>query len=72
MDELVLTRRRQIGENIRAARRRAHLTQEEVARRAGIERHTLNRIEGRSCCGSPRHPHPHCRGHRRTARTAGP
>ncbi|MFF4390308.1 helix-turn-helix domain-containing protein [Streptomyces sp. NPDC001552] len=43
---MVLTRRRQIGENIRAARRRAHLTQEEVARRAGIERHTLNRIEG--------------------------
>ncbi|WP_328787807.1 helix-turn-helix domain-containing protein [Streptomyces sp. NBC_00273] len=43
---MVLTRRRQIGENIRAARRRAHLIQEEVAPRAGIERHTLNRIEG--------------------------
>jgi transcriptional regulator with XRE-family HTH domain len=43
--EWVLARRREIGDNIRAARTRAGLTQEQVAHQAGIERHTLNRIE---------------------------
>nr|WSX48909.1 helix-turn-helix domain-containing protein [Streptomyces sp. NBC_00974] len=44
--EWVLARRRKTGDNIRTARRQADLTQEQVALRAGIERPTLNRIEG--------------------------
>jgi transcriptional regulator with XRE-family HTH domain len=41
----VLTRRQAIGEAIRAARRSAGLTQEEVGLRTGIERNNINRIE---------------------------
>lgn len=41
----VLTRRRAIGDEIRAARRAAGLTQEQVALAAGIERHNYGRIE---------------------------
>ena len=42
----VLARRRRIGEQIRAARLRANLTQEQVADRAGgLDRATYNRIE---------------------------
>ncbi|MCX5201029.1 helix-turn-helix domain-containing protein [Streptomyces sp. NBC_00237] len=41
----VLTRRQAIGENIRAARRAAGLTQEQVGLATGIERNNVNRIE---------------------------
>lgn len=41
----VLTRRRTIGEQIRAARAAAHLTQETLAERVGLDRKTVNRIE---------------------------
>ncbi|MDX2759158.1 helix-turn-helix transcriptional regulator [Streptomyces europaeiscabiei] len=41
----VVTRRRAIGENIRAARRDASLTQESVALRSGLDRASYNRIE---------------------------
>lgn len=41
----VLTRRRVIGDRIRAARLQRDLTQEQVAMRTGIDRATYNRIE---------------------------
>ncbi|MFD8937342.1 helix-turn-helix domain-containing protein [Streptomyces sp. NPDC059578] len=41
----VLTRRRAIGDRIRAARRAARLSQERLAERAGMDRQALNRIE---------------------------
>jgi transcriptional regulator with XRE-family HTH domain len=41
----VLARRRVIGERIREARRRAHLTQEAVANRIGIDRPSIVEIE---------------------------
>lgn len=41
----VLARRRDIGDNIRAVRERANLTQEAVALRCDLQRHNLNRIE---------------------------
>lgn len=41
----VLARRRAIGDQIRAARLYASLTQETVAERAGMDRATYNRIE---------------------------
>lgn len=41
----VLTRRQQIGDQIRAARLYANLTQEEVANRIGMDRPSYNRIE---------------------------
>ncbi|WP_028814419.1 helix-turn-helix domain-containing protein [Streptomyces flavidovirens] len=41
----VIARRRAIGEQIRAARLWANLTQEEVANRTGMDRATYNRIE---------------------------
>jgi transcriptional regulator with XRE-family HTH domain len=41
----VLSRRRAIGESIRAARHQASLTQEAVALRAGVDRASYNRIE---------------------------
>ncbi|MFE5658393.1 helix-turn-helix domain-containing protein [Streptomyces sp. NPDC056517] len=44
-DEWVIARRRQIGDNIREARRARRLSQEAVALAAGIERPTLVRIE---------------------------
>ncbi|MFF5285164.1 helix-turn-helix domain-containing protein [Streptomyces sp. NPDC013171] len=44
-DEWVVARRREIGDNIRDARRDRNLSQEAVALAAGIERPTLVRIE---------------------------
>ncbi|PVD01361.1 helix-turn-helix transcriptional regulator [Streptomyces sp. CS014] len=41
----VITRRRAIGDRIRAARREAGLTQEQVALRVPMDRATYNRIE---------------------------
>lgn len=41
----VLTRRRAVGDQMRAARLDANLTQETVALRANIDRATYNRIE---------------------------
>lgn len=41
----VLARRRAIGDQIRAARLHANLTQEAVANIAGMDRPTYNRIE---------------------------
>ncbi|GGU13454.1 helix-turn-helix domain-containing protein [Streptomyces violascens] len=41
----VLTRRRVVGERIRAARLHASLTQQGVCERTGIDRATYNRIE---------------------------
>lgn len=43
--EWVLARRRQIGDQIRAARLRANLTQEQVAHAIPMDRATYNRIE---------------------------
>ncbi|MER6250301.1 hypothetical protein ABT224_02725 [Streptomyces sp. NPDC001584] len=40
--------------------------------RAGIERHTLNRIKGGHASGPSRRTHPHCGRHRGTARASGP
>ncbi|MET7391717.1 helix-turn-helix domain-containing protein [Streptomyces sp. NPDC005529] len=44
-DEWVLARRRIIGEQIRAIRRAAHITQEALAERCGMDRQAINRIE---------------------------
>ena len=41
----VLARRRAIGDQIRAARLHANLTQQGLAERAGMERQAINRIE---------------------------
>ncbi|MFK0062603.1 helix-turn-helix domain-containing protein [Streptomyces werraensis] len=41
----VLTRRRQIGDRIRAARTGRKLSQETLAELAGLDRKTINRIE---------------------------
>lgn len=41
----VLTRRRQIGDRIRAARTSRKLPQEKLAERIGVDRKTVNRIE---------------------------
>ncbi|MCP3817847.1 helix-turn-helix domain-containing protein [Streptomyces sp. A3M-1-3] len=41
----VLARRRQIGDQIRAARLHANLTQQTVAERTGMDRDTYGRIE---------------------------
>ncbi|MEU8756194.1 helix-turn-helix transcriptional regulator [Streptomyces chartreusis] len=41
----VLTRRRAIGDRIRAARLDANLTQERLAELSGMDRQTINRIE---------------------------
>ncbi|WP_267244334.1 helix-turn-helix domain-containing protein [Streptomyces sp. PR69] len=43
--EWVRSRRRAVGEQIRATRLRANLTQEAVALRIGMDRATYNRIE---------------------------
>ncbi len=43
--ERVLARRRAIGDNIRAARLKARLTQEAVGLRAGMDLASYNRIE---------------------------
>ncbi|MDQ0943249.1 helix-turn-helix domain-containing protein [Streptomyces sp. V1I1] len=44
-DTWVLNRRRQIGDQIRAARLYANLTQEAVANQIGMDRPSYNRIE---------------------------
>jgi len=41
----VLTRRREIGANIRAAREAAKLSQEKLGELTGLDRKTVNRIE---------------------------
>lgn len=41
----VLTRRREIGDNVRAARERKKLTQEKLGELVGLDRKTINRIE---------------------------
>lgn len=43
--EWVVSRRRAIGDQIRAARRDAKLTQEKLAELAGMDRQAINRIE---------------------------
>ncbi|MEU0133414.1 helix-turn-helix transcriptional regulator [Streptomyces sp. NPDC006296] len=45
LPDWVPARRRAVGDNVRAARTRAGLTQEGLAGRAGIDRKTVNRIE---------------------------
>ena len=45
MPDWVLERRRAIGDNIRAERKRQQLTQERLSERAGLDRKTVNRIE---------------------------
>ncbi|MGJ5831450.1 helix-turn-helix domain-containing protein [Streptomyces ossamyceticus] len=44
-DDWVFDRRRAVGEQIRAARLRANLTQEKLAELAGLDRQAVNRIE---------------------------
>lgn len=41
----VLTRRRAIGDTVRAARLERRLTQEKLGERVGLDRKTVNRIE---------------------------
>jgi transcriptional regulator with XRE-family HTH domain len=41
----VVARRRAVGEHIRAARKRAKLSQERLAENAGLDRQAVNRIE---------------------------
>lgn len=43
--EWVLARRRALGENLRAARKAAKLSQEALAELAGLDRQAINRIE---------------------------
>lgn len=45
LPDWVPVRRRTIGDNVRAARTAAGLTQEGLAGRAGIDRKTVNRLE---------------------------
>ncbi|KAB2976063.1 helix-turn-helix transcriptional regulator [Streptomyces sp. SS1-1] len=45
LPEWVLTRRREIGDHIRAARTAAKLSQEQLAERVDLDRKTINRIE---------------------------
>ncbi|MFD5631566.1 MULTISPECIES: helix-turn-helix domain-containing protein [Streptomycetaceae] len=44
-DDWVIARRRAVGQNLRAARRAARLTQEELAELSGLDRQAVNRIE---------------------------
>jgi transcriptional regulator with XRE-family HTH domain len=44
-DEWVFDRRRAVGEQIRAARLHANLSQERLAELAGLDRQAVNRIE---------------------------
>ncbi|MGW5231889.1 helix-turn-helix domain-containing protein [Streptomyces nodosus] len=44
-DDRVITRRRQVGEQIRRVREQHHLTQHEVCGRSGIDVATYSRIE---------------------------
>ncbi len=43
--EWVLARRRALGDNLRAARKAAKLSQEALAELAGLDRQAINRIE---------------------------
>jgi len=45
LPDWVLDRRRAIGDNIRAERKRQELTQERLGDVAGLDRKTVNRIE---------------------------
>jgi transcriptional regulator with XRE-family HTH domain len=45
MPDWVLTRRRQIGDNVRAVRSQRKLTQETLGELTGLDRKTINRIE---------------------------
>ena len=45
LPDWVLTRRREIGDNARAARERKKLTQEQLGERVDLDRKTINRIE---------------------------
>ncbi|MGW3023227.1 helix-turn-helix domain-containing protein [Streptomyces sp. NPDC001221] len=45
MPDWVLTRRRAIGDHVRAARLARHLTQETLGKLTGLDRKTINRIE---------------------------
>jgi transcriptional regulator with XRE-family HTH domain len=45
LPDWVLTRRREIGARVRAARERQKLSQEKLAELVGLDRKTINRIE---------------------------
>jgi transcriptional regulator with XRE-family HTH domain len=45
LPDWVLTRRREIGATVRAARERQKLSQEKLAELVGLDRKTINRIE---------------------------
>lgn len=45
LPDWVLTRRRAIGDNVRAARTARSLSQEKLGELAGLDRKTVNRIE---------------------------
>lgn len=45
LPDWVLTRRRQIGDNVRAARAKKKISQERLGELAGLDRKTVNRIE---------------------------
>jgi transcriptional regulator with XRE-family HTH domain len=45
MPDWVITRRRQIGDNVRAVRIRRQLTQETLGELTGLDRKTINRVE---------------------------
>ncbi|MDT0387787.1 helix-turn-helix domain-containing protein [Streptomyces dubilierae] len=45
LPDWVLTRRRQIGDNVRAVRSARGLTQEKLGELAGVDRKTVNRLE---------------------------
>ena len=45
LPDWVLTRRRQIGDNVRATRLQRKLTQEKLGELAGLDRKTINRLE---------------------------
>ena len=45
LPDWVLTRRREIGDNVRAARSAKRLSQEQLAEQVDLDRKTVNRIE---------------------------
>jgi transcriptional regulator with XRE-family HTH domain len=45
LPDWVLTRRREIGDNVRATRTAKKLSQEQLAERVDLDRKTVNRIE---------------------------
>lgn len=45
LPDWVLTRRREIGDNIRAVRTARKMTQEQLGEATGLDRKTVNRIE---------------------------